>query len=40
MGVDLEVVWGIVQQRLPELKAAVVELLASGSNHGAEPPNR
>ena len=27
MGVDLEVVWGIVQQRIPELKVAVLKLL-------------
>ena len=30
MGVDLDVVWEIVQQRIPELKAAVVKLLEVG----------
>ena len=31
MGVDLEVVWAIVQQRIPELKVAVAKLLETSS---------
>lgn len=31
MGVDLEVVWGIVEHRIPELKATVVKLLETAA---------
>lgn len=39
-GLDLELVWGVVEQHLQPLKAAVEDLRSKMSDHGDESPKK
>jgi uncharacterized protein with HEPN domain len=37
LGVDFEVIWGIIQNEVPELKAAIQAMLAASNSDATHP---